>query len=234
MPRWLDLVRAAHPAVPRTLRCTTLDWGRVSPLFGMGGLADREGGFSGARLSCHRGRSAVPSRPPLERLQSEIHSILRIGASDLPEPWARRSVTSDPDGCVWKPLCRDRHCRAREHRDPRCTIAALAGGGAAATDCAPHPGSSARPGRDLACMGDAAVTGQLGHGAVSSVLQTRIYLVRTTPSAASRIGLAAVARANATSWSKLRTRQIPAGWFVPHAALRVASSASISFSGKIK
>jgi len=40
-----------------------------------------------------------------------------------------------------------------------------------------------------------------GHGAVGSVLETRIYLVRTTPSAASRMGLVAVARASVTSWS---------------------------------
>ena len=148
---------SAHPAVPAALRCTPLDWGRVSTVFGVGGLADRKASFAGARISCHHGGSTVPSRLPLERLQSEIHPILRIGASHLHRNWAQRSVTSDPDGRVWKPLCRDRHRRACEHCGPCCAIAALVGGRAAATDRTPYVVRPTRLGRGLASVDDAAV-----------------------------------------------------------------------------
>jgi hypothetical protein len=39
-----------------------------------------------------------------------------------------------------------------------------------ATDCAPHPGRAARPGRNLAGMGDAAVTDQFGHRLLDAVM----------------------------------------------------------------
>ena len=76
---------------------------------------------------------------------------------------ARRSVTADPDGRIWHPVCRSSHRCARDYRGPRRTATALAGGGAATTDCAPYPVRGTRPGRNLAGMDGAALTGSETH-----------------------------------------------------------------------
>src|SRR5215204_344895 len=89
--------------------------------------------------------------------QSKIRSILCIGASHVRRNGARRSVTADPDGRIWHPVCRSSHRCARDYRGPRRTATALAGGGAATTDCAPYPVRGTRPGRNLAGMDGAAL-----------------------------------------------------------------------------
>ena len=132
--------------------------GRLSPVFGMGGLADRKGNFPRARRSYHYGRSAVPAWFPLERLQPEIDSVLRIGASYIRRSWAWRSVTPDPNGRIRNTLCGDSHRGSRDHCCARFAAPALVGGGSAATDCAPHSVRVARLRRNLAGVDDASLT----------------------------------------------------------------------------
>ena len=52
---------------------------------------------------------------------------------------------------------------ARDYRNPRRAATALAGGGSATTDCAPYSIRDTRPGRNLAGMDDAALTGSETH-----------------------------------------------------------------------